>query len=310
MTNTMNRNIFRFLLFCSAAFLQLSCASKLAIETTLPAKVPIGIEQWKVVVINRFNPEFLDYEKEEELAAVSTGAHEAFMGAVHAVLEDSTYLLVHSDSANFTAHSKDEKLPAEAFRKIYQQHPYHLLLSLDHFDVGVVEEVEGSFNDTGTYSQETYTSLLAKSTWTLYDSTGTELDSAVVQADDYYPSGTRRQIAQRVVPVIHTLAWYTGFDYWMRLSPSTINYDRPYYAKGKMVEAGNYMASQNWEAAIADLKLIFAEGNKRDAGKAAFNLAVVYEALNAIEEAKRWATEAAKKNNPLAPQLLEILESY
>lgn len=314
MTNTMNRNLIRLLFFCSAALLQLSCASKLPIETTLPAEVPIGLEQWKVVVINRFNPEFLPYESKEELDAVSSGAHEAFMGAVHTILEDSTYLLVHTDSASFTAQSKDEKLKAEQFRKIYQQHPYHLLLSLDHFDIDMEEEDVSSINEFGGVSHTTYTTLVAKSSWTLYDSTGTVLDEASIEADELYESSsgfTSRKLAiKRILPVIHTLAWFTGYDYWMRLSPTTINYGRPYYAKGNLEEAGNYMAQQDWEAAIAKLKAIFAEGKKRDAAKAAFNLAVVYEAMNAIEEAKRWAMEATKKNNPLAPQLLQLLESY
>ncbi|GAB3538970.1 hypothetical protein GCM10027443_34920 [Pontibacter brevis] len=70
------------------------------------------------------------------------------------------------------------------------------------------------------------------------------------------------------------------------------------------------MATANWAVAIALLKPLTEHTKKKEAGKAAYNLAVVYEALGQIEEAKHCAQIVIERNNKCAMMLLPDLERY
>lgn len=52
------------------------------------------------------------------------------------------------------------------------------------------------------------------------------------------------------------------------------------------------MQLNDWDKAIADLKSATETGNRKARGRAAHNLAVVYEILGDLETAKEWTTVA------------------
>lgn len=309
----MKKNISILLLFCGIVLLQFSCTPKLHIETTRPAKVAISPDQWEVIVINRFNPQLLPQEDKKVVEVMTQGAREAFQGAVDAILDDSTYLLVHADTAAFPAASKGGKLSAEQLKEIRLQHPHHLLLTLNHFDVYMGIEQGGVEGEYGFIAQMPYIRLFTQAHWTLYNNSGTQLDEITIEANDIFQSGMAFLGAipsiTKAAPAIHHLSWYTGYDYWMRLSPQPDSYERPYYSNKKLGEAAAAMRAEDWETAISLLEPI-ARSEDRIATKAAYNLAIVYEALSMFDEAKYWARQAAEKNNRFALMLLHELENY
>ena len=299
-----------------SGLLQLGCTSQLPIQTTLPAEVPIAHDQWKVVAINRYNPEFQPFEQEEMEEVYAEGAREAFYGALDAIWEDSTFVLVYSDSLNFRMQEKGDSLSSEQLREIYQEYPYHLLLSLDHFELGMDEERVMVENSDGSVSTVADYYLLVRSSWTLYDSTGNVLDKTSIIEEEPYQSrpvffgflAIGPSLA-KATPVINRMAWFTGYDYWSRLYPQPTTFIRPYYSWGKLRNAAAAMSEEEWGTAISLLEPL-AGGEKKIAAKAAYNLAVVYEALGMIENAKYWASVANSKNNPFAAYLLPELEKY
>lgn len=308
----------KFLLwiFLFYASLQFSCTSELYINTTLPARVPIAFDQWKVVAINRYNPALLPFDGERIMEVYADGAQEAFYGVQDAILDDSTYLLVHADSTNYRIQSLGEDLSREQIKQIYEEYPFHLLVSLDHFDVELDQETVRTDNSDGSVSQVAYFTLIVHSSWTLFDSTGAVLDKVTLMRDEAYQSRpvlfgilAIGPALSKAGPAINRLAWNTGYDYWTRLSPQPITFIRPYYSTGKFKDAAAAMAAEEWKTAISLLTPL-TEGKKKDAAKAAFNLAVVYEAMGSIEQAIHWASEASLLNDPMASWLLVELEKY
>ena len=311
---TMKKYLLWLFLFCG--YLQLSCTSELHINTTIPAEVPVATDQWKVVAINRYNPDFLPEDQEKIAELYANGAQEAFYGAIDAILEDSTYYLVHADSLNLRMQAPGDTLGPRQLREIYQKYPHHLLLSLDNFDISMEEDRVMIENSDGSSSTTANYFLVTRSSWTLFDSTGTVLDKVTLMQEEPYKS---RPVffgilaigpsLNKATPVINRLAWLTGYDYWRRLSPQPTTFVRPYYTMGKLKEASAAMAVKDWKTAITLLEPI-AEGKQQVASKAAYNLAVVYEAMGRIDTAKRWASFASLKRNKLAPFLLAELENY
>lgn len=304
------------LIFLFSGILQFSCTSNLQIQTTLPAEVPIAFDQWKVVAINRYNPALQPLEQEKMADVYADGAQEAFYGAQDAILEDSTYLLVHSDSVTFRMRTPEDSVYSEQLSQIYQKYPHHLLLTLDDFEAEMEEEVVMTENSDGSTVTTAYYFLVVRSSWTLFDSTGTVLDKITLMQEEPYKS---RPVLlgllaigpsfSKAAPAINRLAWLTGYDYWSRLSPQPITFIRPYYSFGKLRDAAAAMTTEDWATAISLLEPL-AEGNNKVAAKAAYNLAVVYEAMGRIDKAKNWASAASLKDNPLAIDLLSELEKY
>ena len=140
------------------------------------------------------------------------------------------------------------------------------------------------------------------------------LDQVKLSEEDLYHSTTMVERVLTGIPKVKNagdrikdLAWFTGYDYWKRLWPQPLNYTRPYYSANKLSDAAQKMAAEDWEGAIALLEPM-SLGRSRNAAKASYNLAVIYEAMGKIEWAKYWASEAIRKNDRMAKSLLMVLE--
>lgn len=309
----MKKNIFALLLSCCFVMALFSCTPKLQIETIRPPKVAVTNDQWQVVAINRFNPGLLPQDDQKVVEVMTLGAREAFQGAVDAILDDSTFLLVHADTAAYPVAGKDDKLSQEQLQEIGLRHPHHLLLTLNHFEVFMELSQGGLEGEYGVFPQIPYIRLFTQARWLLYDENGKVLDDIALEANDVMQSGMSFLGAvpsiDKAAPSIYDLAWYAGYDYWARLYPQPDSYQRPYYNNKKLREAATSMVDEDWETAITLLEPI-ARSKERVAAKAAYNLAVVYEAMSKFDEAKYWARRAAEKNNSNALMLLHALENY
>jgi len=295
------------------------CTSLLMIDKTKPAEVPVTDAQWKVVALNRFNPDELQFKREKKTAVYSDGAQHAFAGVLDAIDADRTYVLQFADTAAYTLSGSSEALTPAQVQEVYQAHPHHLLLTLNYFDAYMEPMVVDVEDEEGVVSKIADYSLFTKTTWTLYDSTGAVLDHEVLSRDELY---TSRSVLNGLMAVlikpaisnagtsINALAAQTGIDYWQRLSPQPVTMARPYYAHKAFAPAAAQMAAGNWAAAITLLMPLAESDNNKEAGKAAYNLAVVCEAKGDLEAAKRWAKTAAGKKNKLALNLLSDLQNW
>jgi len=93
---------------------------------------------------------------------------------------------------------------------------------------------------------------------------------------------------------INNASWEAGMSYGQRLTPARYRISRDYFKKGGSntdLETGARMMQLNdWDKAIADLEKATETGNRKARGRAAHNLAVVYEILGDLETAKEWTT--------------------
>ncbi len=186
------------------------------------------------------------------------------------------------------------------------------MLALDNFE---------AFFEQGTAQNEygeniAHFTLYTNTHWSLYDSTGVVLDQVRLPNKAHFSSGSiiGHLLATNpshvdVTPMIETLAYETGQSYWQRFQTRRNVYARLVYAPQDFVDAVVLMHQQNWQKAIAALKPFTTAENKKLAGKAAYNLAVIYEALGQKQEALHWAGEAAQKKSKMAAQLLPVLQN-
>ncbi|MFD2515865.1 DUF6340 family protein [Pontibacter locisalis] len=314
----MKKTIINLALFIVAGLSLMSCTSQLFIDTTLPPAVDVGNEQWKVVAIKRFNPALLPFKREKKTEVFQNGADEALAGVLEAIHQDHTYQIVAVDTSSaYLANSPNEQLTRDQVKSIHQKYPHHLLLTLDNIDASFHQMTTREKDSDETVVKTAHYTLITTTTWTLYDSLGTVLDRMSLRQEEPYQ--TRDVVSGLLAvgpsmgnagPAVNRLAWRTGKSYWRRLSPQRVSLVRPYYSMKAFEPAAYQIAAGKWDQAIALLQPLAESKNRKDAGKAAYNLAVVHEAKGDIKGAQRWARQAADSGNKLAALLLPDLQNY
>lgn len=88
----------------------------------------------------------------------------------------------------------------------------------------------------------------------------------------------------------------SGILYGRRLSPEWIYASRDYFKRGKgnydLAEGARMMQLNDWDRAISALERALQSVKRKARGRAAHNLAVVYEILGDLPKAKEWTTVA------------------
>ncbi len=95
---------------------------------------------------------------------------------------------------------------------------------------------------------------------------------------------------------INEASFAAGMVYGERITPSWVRIDRDYFKRSKgnpyLAEGARMMEVNDWDRAIAALEKAVETGHIKTKGRAAHNLAVVYEILGHLETAKQWASDA------------------
>ena len=95
---------------------------------------------------------------------------------------------------------------------------------------------------------------------------------------------------------IRDASYEAGMAYGQRITPSWFYITREYFKRSKgnedIAEGARMMEANDWDQAIEALLRAVESGKKKTKGRAAHNLAVVYEILGDLPTAKEWATIA------------------
>jgi hypothetical protein len=95
---------------------------------------------------------------------------------------------------------------------------------------------------------------------------------------------------------IKDVSYNAGRAYAQRITPAWYRVTRIYYKKAKknpdLEEGARWMEANNWDNAIVSLEKALERGDQKSRGMAAHNLAVVYEILKNLENARDWAQKA------------------
>ena len=93
---------------------------------------------------------------------------------------------------------------------------------------------------------------------------------------------------------INDASWEAGISYGQRVTPTRYRISRDYFKKGAgsndLAAGARMMQLNDWYKAIVDLEKATETGRNKARGRAAHNLAVVYEILGDLTTAKEWTT--------------------
>jgi hypothetical protein len=96
------------------------------------------------------------------------------------------------------------------------------------------------------------------------------------------------------VEAINQASFDAGLVYGQRITPTYYRVTRYFFDKPKkeLGDGVRYSEVADWQGAINSWLEVVEKGNRKDAGRAAYNIAVAYEVLGDLEEAKKWAARS------------------
>ncbi|PKV75850.1 DUF6340 family protein [Pontibacter ramchanderi] len=305
--------LFASLIVIVLALQMSSCVSVVMMETVRPAVVRVSPDQWKVLVVNRYDPSVQASNKNSNVAEVlREGAYQAAGGVMGAVYNDSTFVLINSEQAVTLAPSSSQLSKSEV-QDLYIQYRPHLILSLDKFDTRFGKQVDTYEDEDGYKTKTANFDLVVASTWSLYDSTGVVLDQATIEKTEYYDSRTVVSgllaigpAMGKAGPVVNQLAVETGYSYWDRFYPQPLLLVRQIYTGKPFQDLNLMLLMGEFQQAINKLQPLAQDLSTKTGIRAAHNLAIAYEAAGDYEQATYWARQAQGKGDKLSNNLLQL----
>lgn len=301
-------------LIWSVLALQLSsCVSVVMMETVRPPVARVSHDQWKVLVVNRYDPYIQASNKNSTVMEVlREGAYQAAGGVMGAIYNDSTFVLINPDQAVMISPSTP-KLSESEVQKLYNQYRPHLILTLDKFDTRFGKEVNSYEDEDGFKTKMANYNLVVASTWSLYDSTGILLDQATIEQTEYYDSRTVVSgllaigpAMGKAGPVVNQLAVETGYSYWDRFYPQPLMLARQIYTTSPFQGINLLLLMGQFQQAITQLQPLAQDLSTKTGIRAAHNLAIAYEAAGDYEQAAYWARQAQSKGDKQSAKILEL----
>lgn len=309
------------MLALGALFLLPSCMRTASMTVLQPAKFKLPEHIAKVAVVDRSKPSngWLNVLEGaftgESIGQDRTSRQQAVAGLTE-VLQRTPRFKVINTGIEMEGSRAGVNLPAplewSEVERICADNQADALVTIESFDtdnsINTKREVvrkddkKGKATSVTRYDSRMRTSV--RTGWRMYDpTTHTILDENVTddEATDTGSGDTERAAISNLpspVRVSRKIAYVCGQEYGMRIAPVYVQVNRQYYPKAKgfkdeMKRAAHYGESHDWGKAIAEWKAVEQQakgsGNKKAAGRAAYNMAVAAELQGNVDVALEWA---------------------
>lgn len=246
----------------------------------------------------------LFHQDEQALLSITDGFLEACSGMnrFHPVRTAERY------AANGTKTSFPDPLPWDSINEICQRHQTDALLSVEIFDTDFLLSNMPVKINTKDNNGNPLSVIEFKASGVAIINFGIRLyDNAnKVILDEYQTThrmnfdaqaGTLQAALNQMldkVEAINRASYDAGFFYGQRITPTYYQVTRYFFDKPKKeLGAGvRYSEVADWNGAINAWLKVVEKGDRKDAGRAAFNIAVAYEVLGDLEKAKEWAARS------------------
>lgn len=283
-------------------------AAKMNFNVLTPAPITIPQSIQSIAIVDRSLPENTDLSRLESILTMEgpkqdRAAREQVMNGLKQSLSSETrYTVIVTEemlTGSSDANNLPEPLPWNRVTELATKYNADVIVTLETFDSDFV--VTGaklpSNNSPGAAAGGVAT---VKCGFRMYWPSERSLidEYKFSHAMTWESRGPALLAAINTVKVkndaINDASRAAGLSYGERVTPTWYRVSRDYFKKGggsANLSAGARMMQLNdWEKAIADLSKATESGGTKARGRAAHNLAVVYEILGDLPTAKEWTT--------------------
>lgn len=298
------------ILCCSA------CVTYVPVTKPLPAEIRLPDNRGEILLVNRFDTSALDFNSDNKAEVFREGLEKYIQGLADGFLSNDHFNLHPGDSL---LRLPMVEIPPDIVRNLCDQKEKEYLMSLDDFSLYFDQEMEVIKNDDGSKSRTAHYILVAMVRTTFYDSEGSVLHRAQDQQRVLYDSRAVLSGLLAVGPsmgkagkVVNELAYQLGSSHINKFLPGSTIEIREFFVSKGFGSAHSAYEAGNWKKAEEELLKLSESADTKVSGRAAYNLAVLYENLGAWEKTTHWYGLAKTKlgaKTPIIP-LTNYVQEY
>jgi hypothetical protein len=281
-----------------------ACTAPVFFEKTLPPEISVSIEKATASLVNTFNFALQENEKEKYREAYDFAATELLHDLFETFQNDNPFRILEADTLQLgnTPYFPGANLPPEFIRNYCQEKSTPYLLAVSSLSIWFSGE---NANEEDEYakplsirSQNVF--LLLQAELSLYDSSGSIVNRQTIAHRVLYR--TRSSLTSEVwlftpglkkaAPSITILAKGITKDYYDRFHPKTVTESKILFAGKGFGKMRRYIDEGNWDAAIKELLPLADSQDPKQACRAAYNLAVIYEIIRNMPQHEFWLNKS------------------
>jgi hypothetical protein len=293
-----------------------SCKSTAYLNVMKPAAITLDPNIKRVAVLNRTVPEnklvntIEGIITGEWIGQDRQGVQRTIQG-IHSVLRNSPTLdpIIASEELKGSGSGSNFPVPLswEVVEELCNKYQVDAILSLETYDSDFIvtrgnkivekKDSEGKVTKVTEFYAEGVASV--KIGMRIYDPYKKSIIDQANYNDkkSWYITGRTPQEAMIKLidskSAIHEVSFAIGNFYGRRVSPSWVKVSREFYRKPKsntfLTQGGRRADVGNWQGALESWLKAAESSNKKVAGRAAVNVALGYEVLGQLDEARNWA---------------------
>ncbi|MBL6447546.1 hypothetical protein JMN32_14605 [Fulvivirga sp. 29W222] len=292
------RLIFAFLFI---SYLFTACSTFVPVKRTLPPDIKLSTQKGKFLFISRFSADSLPFSNDNKIEVFRIG-YNSFIEGLSAGFDSSRrYNLTPLDGMVEKTAVTEPGLPLDKVQvnNICQGQQVNYLLALDAYNLYFDQEVEVVKQEDGTKERTAYYDLVAESFISMYDEEGKLLDQF---RDEQRIAHDERSVISGLLAVGPSMgkadqnavliSSKLGRDFIQKFYPRVIFEQRQFYHTKEFKNAYRSYLSENWDTTESELLKITESQKPEIAGRAAYNLAVLYENINRPEDVDYWYRKA------------------
>jgi len=274
------------------------------VQKTLPPEIVLKEESADFLFVNRFKPDDLDYNNENKVEVFEMGVDSYIKGLQAGFDTCHQYNVIMSDTmiTSHSAHEPAYNLSQRIIQHLSDKFNFDYIFSLDNYDLYFDQEVDVVEDDDGSKSKTAYYDLVLHTYITIYAIDGNVIykmkeelrilhDTRGVVSGLLAVGPSMGKADENVVKISAEL----GRLFIQKFYSSNISERRVFYSTKEFKTAFKAYQRKDWDTVERELMLLTKHSEKKIQGRAAYNLAVVYEHLGRNEEMAYWYRRAEEK---------------
>ncbi|MFN8207956.1 MAG: DUF6340 family protein [Bacteroidales bacterium] len=297
------KNTASFMLIYLLFAILTSCTAPVYFEKTVPPEISFTGEKATASLINTFNFESIQNEKEKFREAYDFAAMELIRSLKENFQEEAPFRLLEADTllSGQTPYYPGANLPPEIVQSYCRENRTPTLLVLSSLLIwftGENADEEEEPKLLAIRSQNVFLHLQAE--FLLFNSSGFQMNHQLIAKNIFYKSRSSLTSdiwlftpgLKKAGSSITALAEGISKEYYDRFYPQVVTDSKTVFAGTGFGKMRKYTRQRNWDAAIYELIPLAASDDPKVAGRAAYNLSVMYEITGDMAKHEFWLNKS------------------
>ena len=280
-----------------------ACTSTVLVKRIVDPEIELDSPIQTFAFASAFDTSEINLNKSNQELVTVQGSNQLIEGVIEGFNSNEDYNLKPLDTL-IEGHAYERNpalMPAEIITDLCSIAKTDAVLILEGYEAFLDKEVEVEEKDDGSKERTAYYDLVIGGYFTIYDNSGVSLIRTVASERIAYDS--RGVISgllafgpsvKKTAPKVNQVSKELGMRFVHKFYPDTLFIPRNYYSGKPFQSVKHDFKNRDWNSAEEKLIEFAKSSDPKIKGKAAYNLSIVYQALQKNRESEMWYAEAER----------------